>query len=114
MTTSNVVIAEAYYTAMGKKDITSLAKYLHLNIQFQSPLGKMTGKEAVVESAKGFSAIIKSLTIRERFGSEDQAMLVYDLDCSSSVENIRVAALFSFQDGLISKIELFFDPRPFN
>ena len=73
----------------------------------------MVGKETVLEAAKGFTNLFKTLTIRTKLSSEDQAMIVYDLDCSAPIGNIRVAALFSFQDKLIAKIELFFDARSF-
>jgi hypothetical protein len=40
-------------------------------------------------------------------------MLAYDLDCLAPIGVLRVAALIKFEDDLISRIELFFDARPF-
>jgi hypothetical protein len=40
-------------------------------------------------------------------------MIVYDLDCQAPIGNFRVAALMDIRNGLIEKIELFYDARPF-
>ena len=61
--------------------------------------------------AKGFSAIFKTLTIRAKFGSETQAMIVYDVEIPGLAKDLRAASLLSFQEGLISKIELIYDMR---
>lgn len=39
----------------------------------------MIGKEAVLNAAKCFMGIFNTLTIRAKFGSEDQAMILYDV-----------------------------------
>jgi len=114
MTTNKLTIAQAYYTAMGEKNIASVEKYLHPNVQFSSPFYAMiTGKEGVLEAIKGFTSAFKSLVIRAKFGSDDQAVIVYDIDCPMLNKTISSASLMTFQDDLIAKIELFFDPRPF-
>ncbi len=52
-----------------------------------------------------------TLTIRAKFGSQDQAMLAYDINCPIGI--CRAAALVQFENGLIVSIELFYDARPF-
>ncbi len=111
--TKTVAIAEAYYTTMGNKNIEGLAKYLHPDVQFTAPLDKMTGKEAVLEATKKFSSMFKTLIIRAKFGSENQAMIVYDLNFPGLADTFASSALMTFQNGLITKIELFYDARPF-
>ena len=113
MTKNNAAIAEEYYTLMGKKDIESLEKHLHPKVQFTGPLAKMMGKEAVLEATKKFASFFKALTIRAKFGFGDQAMIVYDLDFPEPNGNLSSAALMTFHEGLITKIELFYDARPF-
>ena len=114
MNKNNVAIAEAYYTAMGEKNVVDMEQYLHPDVQFIGPLAEMRGKEAVLEAVKRLIAFFKILTIRATFGSGDQTMLAYDLDFSSPIGNCPAAALLTFQEGLILKIELFFDGRPFD
>jgi ketosteroid isomerase-like protein len=109
--TDTKAIGVAYYTALGKKDMEAVEKYLHPDIEFMDPQEKVIGKEAVLKAAKGFSGIFKSLTIRAKFGSENQAMIVYDVEIPGLAKNLQAASLLSFQDGLISKIELFYDSK---
>jgi len=114
MNENNVAVAEAYYTAMKEKNVEGMGKYLHPDVQFKGPLVEIKGKEAFLEAAKGFVTFFKTLTIRAKFGSGDQAMVVYDLDFPEPVGRLPTAGLITFQDGLIAKIELFCDGRPFD
>jgi hypothetical protein len=111
MMTDTKVIGVAYYRALGEKNIEEVKKYLHPDIQFTDPQEKVIGREAVLKAAKGFTGIFKSLTIRAKFGSEDQAMIVYDVEIPGLTKNLHAASLLSFREGLISKIELFYDSR---
>lgn len=113
MNNSPLSIAEAYYTAMSEKNLAGLEKYLHPDVQFTTPLGEMKGREAYLLAAKGFIAFFKTLTIRAKFGSEDQAMLAYDVEFPAPIGKFPSAVLLSFNEGLITKIELFYDGRPF-
>jgi len=84
-------------------------KCLHPDVQFSDPQEKVLGREAVLKAAKGFSTIFKTLTIRAQFGSDSQAMIVYDVEIPGLDKPLRAASLLSFQDGLISSIELIYD-----
>ena len=99
----------AYYTALGKKNIEEVKEFLHPDIQFIDPQEKVIGREAVLKAAKGFTGVFKTLTIRSKFGSKDQAMIVYDVEIPGLSKILHAASLLSFQEGLISKIELFYD-----
>jgi ketosteroid isomerase-like protein len=113
MSEKNAAIAEAYYTACGAKNIADMGKYLHPNVQFLAPLAELTGKEAVLEAAERLLAFFKSLKIRTTFGSENQAMVVFDLECPAPVGICRSATLMTIENGLITRMELFYDARPF-
>jgi hypothetical protein len=104
-------IAITYYTALGNKDIEEVKKYLHPDIQFADPQERVVGREAVLKAAKKFTTIFKALTIHAKFGSENQAMIVYEVDIPGLSRNLRAASLLSFQEGLISNIELIYDTR---
>jgi hypothetical protein len=113
MNQNNVAIAKAFYTAMSEKKVSEMEKYLHPDVQFNAPLAKLEGKEAYLEALKEFTAFFKTLTIREKFGAGDQAMVVYDLECPVPIGKFSSAALMTLSKGLITKIELFYDARPF-
>jgi len=108
-TSVNIDLAVAYYTEMNNKDLDGIAKYLHQDVHFIGLLGETNGKEALLGAAKGFMDFFKTLTIRAKFGSGNQAMLAYDLECPEPVGILRAAALFTLDDGLITKLELFCD-----
>lgn len=114
MKTDTKVIGAAYYTALGEKNIEAVKKYLHPDIQFTDPQEKVIGKEAVLKAAEGFMGIFKSITIRSKFGSEDQAMIVYEVEIPGFAKKLQAASLLSFREGLISKIELFYDSKVFS
>ncbi len=60
MSQTNIKIAEHYYAAMGNKDLNEIALYLHPKVRFLGPLAQLDGKDAVLESAKGFLGIVNS------------------------------------------------------
>jgi hypothetical protein len=111
MNKNNVMIAEAYYAAMVEKNTDEMGKYLHSDIELISPFGKTIGKEAVLEAARKSTPL--AITIRAKFCSEDQVMLVYDWEFNQPIGLLRAAALITVKDGFIVKNELFFDTRSF-
>ncbi len=111
--TDTTSTAVGYYTALGKRDVEAVKKCLHPDVQFSDPQETVVGREAVLKAAKGFTAIFKSLTIRAKFGSDTQALIVYDVEIPGLSKNLRAASLLTFQDGLISNIELIYDTRCF-
>jgi hypothetical protein len=113
MSENNLKLVSAYYRAMNEKNLAGIEKCLHPEILFIGPLAEMAGKDAVLESVKRFFLIFNKLTVRSKLGSEDQAMVVYDLDCPAPIELFRAAAFMTFKDNLIARLELFYDARPF-
>ncbi|MGD0665836.1 MAG: nuclear transport factor 2 family protein [Rhabdochlamydiaceae bacterium] len=107
--TDTKTLGVAYYTALGEKNLEEVKKYLHPDIQFTDPQERVIGREAVLNAAKGFSGVFKALTIRAKFGSENQAMIVYEVEIPGLAKNLHAASLLSFREGLISNIELFYD-----
>jgi SnoaL-like domain len=114
MTEKNVASALAYYKAMADKDLTGMARHLHPDVRLVTPMEELTGKEAVLAAVKPLLNLIKSIKVHAKFGSEDQAMLTYDMDFAEPIGVCRAAALMTFKDGLIVRNEIFFDARPFN
>ncbi len=104
-----IAIAESYYTALGQKNSTAMSQYLHPEVQFTSPIAQMRGKDAVLEAAKKLFTLFKTLTIRAKFGNEAQAMVVVDLDFPPPAGIFPSAVLLNIKEGLIEKIEIFFD-----
>lgn len=111
--TNTISVAESYYKALGQKNLEEVEKYLHPDIHFEDPQEEKIGKKAVLEAAKRFTGIFKTLTIRSKFGSQDQAVIIYDTEIPGFDDLLRAASLLSFKEGLISKIELIYDMSRF-
>lgn len=108
-----VTLANAYYEAVSNKDTQSVANLLHSDVRLIGPLGNAEGKESVLQAVTRFATLLKSLHVNVSFGSEDQAMVNYDVDFGQPFGTCRSVALISIRDNLIARIELFFDARPF-
>jgi hypothetical protein len=113
LTEKNVVSAIAYYKAMADRDLSGMARHLHPDVRLISPMEELIGKEAVLAAVKPLVNLIKSIKVRAKFDSEDQAMLTYDMEFAEPMGICRTAVLMSFKEGLIARSELFFDARPF-
>lgn len=109
----NLAVAENYYNQMLQKNFVSMGECLHPDVHFIGPLAEMFGKSAVVEAAKNLSRILVDIEIRAKFCSKNHIMLAYDFMFSEPIGKLRAAVLMEFKNQLISKIELFFDGRPF-
>jgi hypothetical protein len=113
MIEKNETSAVAYYEAMTDKDLPGMARHLHPAVRLATPMEELTGKEAVLEAAKRLLNLIESIKVRAKFGSEDQAMLSYDMVFAEPIGVCRAAALMTFKDGLIVRNEVFYDASPF-
>jgi hypothetical protein len=109
MEKSYATLAEEYYTLVGEKNGEEIKKYLHPDVEFKSPMASLKGKEAVINATSHFMNSIKSLKIRAKFDAGDQAMIVYDSVIPGLAEEFPGASLLKFRDGLIVRIQLFFD-----
>lgn len=100
-----------YYEAMNKKDLAFIEKQVHPDVHFIGPLAEFTGREAYLDSVRKFFNLFKNIKIREKFASQDKAIIVYDVDCPEPVGILRAVALLNFKGSLISRVELFYDAR---
>jgi hypothetical protein len=105
--------AEEYYKLVGEKNGEGIKKYLHPDVQFYGPLATLKGKDAVIGATSNFMKSFTSLTIRAKFGAKDQAMIVYDVDIPGIAKDFPGASLLTFCDGLIIRIQLFYDGSRF-
>lgn len=113
METNLAARAEEYYKLVGEKNAEGIKKYLHPDVELYSPLVTSKGKEAVLKATSQFMNTFKSLTIRAKFGAGDQAMIVYNVDIPGIATDFPGASLLSFREGMIVKIQLFYDASLF-
>lgn len=106
-----MTLAERYYTFVGEKNAEEVKKFLDQDVEFYGPMATLKGKDKVFAATSNFMNAISSLRIRAKFGNEDQAMLVYDVDMPGIITNFPGASLLRFHNGLIVRIELFYDSK---
>jgi hypothetical protein len=112
-TKNNLKTATSYYTAMNDRDFDIMSSYVHPEVTCISPLDTINTRDVVVAAAKNFANFFKTITIKEEFSSENKVALLLETSCPEPVGCFRSTSVLSFENGLISKIELFYDPRPF-
>lgn len=113
METNSAAKGEAYYKMVGDKNREGINNFLHPDVHFIGPMATLHGKEAVMQATGNFMQTFASLAIRAKFGSGDQAMIVYETDIPGISTHFPGASLLTFRDGLIVKIELFYDSSRF-
>jgi hypothetical protein len=113
MSDGNLATAVAYYQGLQAKDISGIARLVHPEIELVGPIANARGKEAFLKSIERLAGAVKAVTVRATCGSGDEVMTAYDLDFGEPVGVCRTAALMNFREGFISRLELFFDTKPF-
>lgn len=113
MSLSNTQIVTNYYTSLLNNDIDSAAQYIAEDVNFVGPLAEVSGKEMVVEAAKGFMLALQELDIRLVLEDGDNVMIAYHMTMPAPIGRFSAAGMFTVTDGLIRRIELFYDARPF-
>ncbi len=107
------IVAQSYYTGMASNNMHMVAGSLHPEVQIKTPLFQLAGKDAVLNSVKNLAGILEGVTVHALIGSDNQAMIAYDLEFPAPIGKAPAAALMTFKDGLIENIQLFYDARPF-
>lgn len=75
MNQTNMGITQTFYTAFGEKNVESMKKHLHPDVQLITPLSKLQRKEVYLEAVKLYG-FFNALSIRAPFGEGDQAVVV--------------------------------------
>lgn len=105
-------IAESYYQAMNEKNLDKLKSYLRADAKLISPMAGEAQSGMVLEAISRFMNSMTRLTIRSKFASGNQVMLVIDVEFPLPVGTLKSAVLMTFQDNLIASVELFHDTKP--
>lgn len=113
MKINHMSTGEEYYTLIGKKDIEGIMRFLHSEVELLGPFAHLKGREPVVLATENFMKSFKTLRILSKFGNEDQAMIVYETDIPGIADQFPGASLLNFRDGLIIRIQLFYDGSRF-
>jgi len=106
-------IAQDYLAAWQLKDADRIANLLHPEVRLKSPVAELTGREPFLMMCRKIFPSLRDVSVRARFASGNQAMIVYDFVLREPIGVTRTANLMTFEGELIRSVELFFDARPF-
>lgn len=113
MSTSTKNLVSQYLAAWRAKDANGIAACVHQAVHLKGPMAELTGRDAFVESAKRMFPMLREHVVRGLLADAEQAMFVYDFVCAEPIGVCRTAERVKVEAGLITDVELFFDPRPF-
>jgi ketosteroid isomerase-like protein len=83
---------------------------------FTSPVRRVSGRDAFVESTRRFYSMIQSVDVRDLVvdGTTACALTTYELmSPSGQAFTSDVAEIFEVGDGLIASLSIYFDSAPF-
>ncbi len=111
MNKSNLDTAKQYYEWIIKKDLNNISNLLHDAIEFTGPMCTIKGKAEVFSAIAGYAKIVEDIEIIENFSNNTKVMLTYLLTFQS--QKSRAAVMLTFENNLIKKLDLYYDPTPF-
>lgn len=114
MNTNYAKIAQDYYKFLEQKDEAAIKELVHPNITFKAPLAQLSGKNEFVEAALGYASMVEAITIKDSFESENKAVIIYEANIPRIMQDFPTAAYFTFENGLIKSLDLFYDARAFS
>jgi len=98
MSNNNLSNVLAYYQAINEKKPDLAAEYLDDAVQLITPLDEKHGKNEVVNAIRGFCSTKETLSIRAKFSSDNQVMLVYDVIFPKPIGNLKAAGLLTLNN----------------
>jgi hypothetical protein len=122
MSAENLKIAEEYLEAMNNRNLGALAKHLHAQLNFKSPLANSNDLEGFLEITKKLFTLLKRVEMKAKFEAHNQTLLVYDMVFPEPLGHARAFNWMAFEPpeslragewGKIKAIEVLYDPRPF-
>ena len=115
MTTRETI--EAYFSSLQQKEgWESFLSDDMIFTSFTSPIKRVSGKAAYIESTRRFYSMITALDVRDLMvdGSRACALTRYQLQApGGSAFGSDVAELFAVRDGKIATLDIYFDSSPF-
>jgi ketosteroid isomerase-like protein len=107
-----VEVAVAYHRAWTSGNLDSAAKRLSEDVMCHAPSGTMYGRDAVRAFMEPFAASLTSSTLLAVYGTDDEALLMYDT-ANRAVPSAPGAELYRIRNDQITEIHIIFDRLPF-
>lgn len=110
MSTDARTAVETYFRAWQDGDFESLRSVLADDVSFRGPLGQADGAEQCVAGLRGMSQLMKGVEVRVRVVEGSDVISFFDL-LTDIAPPAPTANWSHVEDGLITSIQVAFDPR---
>jgi len=109
--TANVAAAAAFLDALKKKDLSQAP--LANSLTYKSPLSgePVQGRDQVIRYLDTYLPVINDVRVSRHIADGDHVATVWQAD--TSFGPLSVAYVFRVEDGKITEIQGFYDPRGF-
>lgn len=112
-TVHSLGVGEEYLAAWKRKDITMIGRLVHPEIHMKSPITEVKGKPEFLQTCENIFKSLDDVRILAKFGSENQAVFIYEFLLKPPLGAVKTANLMTFDGDLIRSVDLLFDARPF-
>lgn len=105
-------VASGCLQAWSSGDLDTTRSLLAEDVTFDGPLGSTRGADAYIEGIKGMVRIVERVDQHEVFADGGNVCIIYDLVTKTPPARIPTAGWYRVQDGMVTSVKAFFDPRP--
>jgi limonene-1,2-epoxide hydrolase len=81
-------------------------------VTFNGPLGETHGVDEYVAGIRRLAEIVDRVDPHQVITDGDEVCVIYDLVTNTGAGSIPTAGWYSLQDGRITAVRAYFDPRP--
>ncbi len=101
-------IVLSFLEALNKEDFKKAKECLNKDFTFRGPMGERNGAAEYVEDMKKMKF---KYEIDKAFADDEDVCIIYEIDMSGKAK-IPTSGLYHLNNGKISSLNVFFDPRP--
>ena len=102
--------AATYFDAWLAGDFDRLRTVLADDVDFQGPMGHVTGIDDCLRGLQGLAQIMTGIDIQKVFDAGTDVLTWYDM-ATKVADPVPVANWMQVRDGKIARIKVAFDPR---
>jgi hypothetical protein len=104
-------VVRAYHGAWTCKNFEEAAHFLSPALIVEVPNNDYPSKDTFAAALRGFGGMVRNVNVLAAMCSDDEAMLLYDLD-AEQLGWLRVVEHFTVAEGLITRLRQIHDTAP--
>jgi hypothetical protein len=104
-------VVRAYHGAWTRKNFDEAARFLAPALIVEVPINDYPSKETFAAALRGFGNMVRRVDVLAEMSSDNEAMLLYDLDVEQ-LGPLRVVEHFTVTQGMIARLRQIHDTAP--